>query len=338
MILKGEMMKLTRLRSLVLASLLFCSLPVWSGDSFELTVLGDRGGIQDGNLTAFLLKAEQDSTYLTLDAGTLISGLEAAIKKGAFSDISVPKESEYGLTGYILREKIQGYLISHSHLDHVAGMVIASPADSKKNIYALPATNKALSDTYFNWLAWPNFGNTGEGYKIGLYNYVDIPIGQSQEIENTSLKVTPFPLSHSSPSGAFIIENQDNVMVFFGDTGPDEVEKSDNLNNIWVYLSDKVKRKQLKGLVIEVSFVNETKDKQLFGHLTPKWLFNELSKFEEIAGGEGSLDGLKVVISHIKYSLKKGKDPRDIIKQQLDALNDLGVDIIISEQGQQIKF
>jgi 3',5'-cyclic-nucleotide phosphodiesterase len=325
-------------RALLLTALILYSNFLWASAGFEVTVLGDRGGIKDGNLTAFLVRAKQDEGYLALDAGTLVNGIEAAEKKGAFSNVTIPKNSEYGVAGYILRDRIKGYLISHAHLDHVNGLVIASPEDSKKNIYALPNVNKALSDTYFNWVAWPNFGDQGKGYKIGQYHYVDLIVGQSQPITNTSLKVTVFPVNHSVESGAFIIENQKDAMVFFGDTGPDSLDKSMNLSKIWSYLAPKIKDETLKGLMIEVSFPNETPDKSLFGHMTPKWLFSELSKLEEVSGGKGSLNGLKVVIQHIKYSLKKGKDIRETIKAQLDELNNLGVEIIIANQGEQIQL
>jgi 3',5'-cyclic-nucleotide phosphodiesterase len=45
-----------------------------------------------------------------------------------------------------------------------------------------------------------------------------------------------------------------------------------------------------------------------------------------------------VVISHIKYTLAKGNNPRAIIKQQLSAANNLGLEIIIPEQGQKLLF
>lgn len=330
------MYKVIKLRLICLLPLMLCSSLTWAASSFEVTVLGDKGGIQDGNLTAFLVRANQDSNYVSLDAGTLVNGLEVAAQQGAFSNVSVPKDNENSLPGYILKEKIKGYLISHAHLDHVSGMVIASPEDSKKNIYGLESVNKAISDTYFNWVAWPNFANEGNGFKIGKYNYVNLPIGQTLPIDNTSLNVIAFPVNHPVDSAAFVIENSDNVMVFFGDTGPDEVEESSHLNDIWHYLAPKVAKKQLKGLIIEVSFPNETQDKFLFGHLTPKWLFNELTKFEQISGGEGSLQGMKVIIQHIKYSMKKEQNIRKVIKEQLDELNSLGVEIIIANQGHQI--
>jgi len=344
------MIKNINIPTLLFTAFLLYSNSLWAGAGFELTVLGDRGGIKDGNLTAFLVRAQQDDNYLVLDAGTLVNGIEAADRKGAFANIVIPKENEYGVVGYILRDRIKGYLISHSHLDHVSGLVIASPQDSKKNIYALANVNKALSETYFNWVAWPNFADQGKGFKIGQYHYVDLPIGQSQVINDTSLKVTAFPVNHTVETGAFVIENQGDIVVFFGDTGPDfdgtstgaskdtSKESSANLAKIWNYLAPKVKSNKLKGLIIEVSFPNETPDESLFGHMTPKWLFNELSKLEQKSGGKGSLNELKVVIQHIKYSLKKGVDIRETIKSQLNELNDLGVEIIISNQGEQIQL
>ncbi|GHB60045.1 3',5'-cyclic-nucleotide phosphodiesterase [Psychrosphaera saromensis] len=344
------MIKNINIPTLLFTMLLFYSKTLWAGAGFEVTVLGDRGGIKDGNLTAFLVRAQQDVNYLALDAGTLVNGIEVAERKGAFAHVTIPKESEYGVVGYILRDRIKGYLLSHAHLDHVSGLVIASPEDSKKNIYGLANVNKALSETYFNWVAWPNFADQGKGFKIGQYHYVDLPIGQSQAITNTSLKVTAFPVNHTVETGAFVIENQGDIMVFFGDTGPDSLsnsvdastdsskENSRNLTKIWQYLAPKVQANKLKGLIIEVSFPNETPDKSLFGHMTPKWLFKELSKLEQQSGGKGSLNGLKVVIQHIKYSLKKGADIREIIKSQLNELNNLGVEIIISNQGEQIQL
>lgn len=90
-------------------------------------------------------------------------------------------------------------------------------------------------------------------------------------------------------------------------------------------------------MVIEVSFTNSTPDKSLFGHLTPNWLMKELNKLEEL-GGKGSLEGLDIVVSHVKYSLKKGEDPKTIIKAQLDEIKDLGVNFIFPIQGEKMSF
>ncbi|EHY1015333.1 MBL fold metallo-hydrolase [Vibrio vulnificus] len=307
--------------------------------SFEAVTLGSKGGIQDGNLTAFMLKSEQDDNYVMLDAGSLVNGLIISEQKGAFDGVKVPAESKYTKVGYLLTERVKGYLISHAHLDHVLGMIISSPDDSNKPIYGLSATNEALMSHYFNWSAWPNFGNEGNGFKLSKYTYTDLPEYQWQDVKDTSMQVMAMPLAHSGgQSTAFMLKDKDgDVFVYFGDTGPDAVEKSDALSKVWSTLAPFVQQDKLKGIVIEVSFTNQTSDKALFGHLTPNWLLKELTVLETLAG-KGSLNQLDVVISHIKFSLKKGEDPQVVINRQLDEVNNLGVKFHFPAQGDVLSF
>ena len=64
----------------------------------------------------------------------------------------------------------------------------------------------------------------------------------------------------------------------------------------------------------------------------------ELRSLATKIGGEKPLQGLNVVISHIKYTLAKNVDPRANITKQLDDGNDLGLNIIIPKQGQKLLF
>ena len=105
-----------------------------AADGFDLVVLGALGGIQDGNLSASLIHPHGDNRGVTCDAGTLVNGLRVAEEKGAFADVTVPADSPQSRVGYMLTNAIKGYLISHAHLDHVAGLIVASPDDSKKPI------------------------------------------------------------------------------------------------------------------------------------------------------------------------------------------------------------
>ncbi|RJX65331.1 3',5'-cyclic-nucleotide phosphodiesterase [Vibrio sinensis] len=307
--------------------------------SFDTVTLGSKGGIQDGNLTAFLIKGENDKNYVMLDAGSVVNGLIAAEQKGAFADLRLPEGSPYTRVGHVLNDRIKGYFISHAHLDHVAGMIISSPDDSKKPIYGLEATNQALMDNYFNWSAWPNFGNEGNGYKLNKYDYVDLMPSQWLAVDGTSLQVMALPLAHSGgQSTAFVLKNPaGEVFAYFGDTGPDEVEKSTAMRKVWSTLAPFAKQGKLKGMVIEVSYTNETPDKSLFGHLTPNWLLKELAVLEQLSG-KGSLETLDVVVSHIKYSLKNSEDPKVVIQRQLAEGNKFGVNFIFPEQGDSLQF
>src|SRR4051812_19395331 len=119
-------------------------------DGFDVVALGALGGIEDGNLSAYLVHPHDDDRAVTFEVGTLVNGLRVAEDKGTLGSFRLPPDSPFGRIGYALTTRIKGYLVSHAHLDHVAGLIIASPDDSKKPIYALPSVAAALVDTYFN--------------------------------------------------------------------------------------------------------------------------------------------------------------------------------------------
>ena len=132
-----------------------------AGPGFDVVTLGARGGIEDGNLSAFMIAPVGDGRAVTCDAGSLVNGLRVADEKGVFDSVVVPADSPFTRVGYVLTEQIKGYLISHAHMDHIAGLVIASPDDAKKPIYGLASVMDKVQGTYVNWHAWPNFGSGG---------------------------------------------------------------------------------------------------------------------------------------------------------------------------------
>ena len=309
-----------------------------AGPGFDVVALGARGGIEDGNLSAFMISPAGDGRAVTCDAGSLVNGLRVGDQNGVFDAVIVPPESPFTRVGYLLIEQIKGYLISHAHLDHIAGLVIASPDDSKKPIYGLPSVLEDIQATYFNWEAWPNFGSGGKEPQLKKYDMTPLTPGERRDLQGTAMQATAYPLSHGGvESTAFLIESGENALLCFGDTGPDEVEKSANMQEIWVAVAERVKQKQLKAIIIETSYTNAQPDQQLFGHLTPAWLQKSLGTLEALAG-TGSLKELPVVISHVKYSLKKGDLPQDKILTELEAGNTLGVRYIIPEQGAAWRF
>jgi 3',5'-cyclic-nucleotide phosphodiesterase len=60
----------------------------------------------------------------------------------------------------------KGYFISHAHLDHVSGLIINSPADVAKTVYAAAKCMDMMENHYFNGETWANFGDEGEGYQL----------------------------------------------------------------------------------------------------------------------------------------------------------------------------
>ncbi len=304
-----------------------------STTGFNVTVLGARGGIQDGNLSAFMISPYGNNNAITCDAGSIINGLKIADEKGAFTHIKVPKDSENTKVGHILKNHIKGYLISHAHLDHVLGMIIASPDDSAKPIYGLPSTINKIKNTHFNWQSWANFSNSGIAPTLNKYNYIELQPAVKYKLVSTSMSVTAFPLNHTQESTAFLIENNSATILCFGDTIADSITKSNKLLTVWKKTAKLIKSGSLKAIIIESSYTNDKPDNLLFGHLTPKYLLEELHKLEKLAGGQGALAGLPIIISHIKYTLLRGEPTEKVILKELNAGNDMKVNFIIPQQG-----
>jgi cAMP phosphodiesterase len=293
--------------------------------AFRIVPLGVKGGSDESNLSAYAVAAKGNDNYVCLDAGTLNYGLQKAITAGLF----------YGDAATVLKNNIKGYLISHPHLDHLAGLVMNSPDDGPKPIYALPFCLNAFREKYFTWQTWANFANEGEKPQLGKYRYVSLAEGEEILLEQTGLRVRAFPLSHSGAnlSTAFLVRSNDNYMLYLGDTGPDAVEKSTALQQLWQEVASLVKNKKLKAIFIEVSFANEQPDQQLFGHLTPRHLITELNNLGKLAGPE-ALKNFPVVITHIKPA--PGREAT--IFKQLQALNNLQINFIEPRQGTLLEF
>ena len=246
--------------------------------------MGVKGGIDETNLSAYLVAPINTHDYICLDAGTINAGIEKAIANKVFN-VS---------TSEVLRKYIKGYCISHAHLDHVSGLIINSPADSSKTVYATKKCMEMMEKHYFNGETWANFGDEGPGFQLKKYHFQTLTFGEETKINNTTMTVKAFPLSHVNPfeSTAFLIQNGNDAILYLGDTGPDSVEKSNDLSELWKAIAPLVQQKKLKGIFIEVSFPNEQPDSSLFGHLTPNHLMKELHKLEELTG-KGSFKELQ---------------------------------------------
>jgi 3',5'-cyclic-nucleotide phosphodiesterase len=309
---------------LPLTFLLFLSITASAQHTFKIVPLGIKGGIDESNLSAYMLAPVNSNNYVCLDAGTLHSGIEKAIANKVFS-ISAEQ---------VLRKYIKGYLISHSHLDHLSGLIINSPDDTAKNIYAFADCIETFKTKYFTWKSWANFADEGEAPQLKKYHYKTLIPGDEVQIENTEMTVKAFPLSHSNlTSSAFLVKSNDSYILYLGDTGPDEVEKSHNLQLLWQAVAPLIKERKLKAIMIEVSFPDEQPDKTLFGHLTPHWLMQEMTELEKLTG-TGNLKGFNLVVTHVKPP----QSSIERLKKQLAAENQMGLHLVFPEQGKQLVF
>jgi cAMP phosphodiesterase len=297
---------------------------VLSQATFQVIPLGVKGGSDESNLSSYLVGVKGTTDYICLDAGTIHAGLQKVVDRGLVK----------GTPSEIQRSMIKGYLLSHPHLDHVAGLIINSPEDSPKPLYGLPFCLDVIKEKYFSWKSWANFGNEGEKPTLNKYQYTALSTGNEIPLTQTSMSVKAFALSHAAPgqSTAFLIRQNNNYILYLGDTGADTIEHSKNLRQLWQQVGPLIKAKQLKAIFIEVSFPNEQPDKLLFGHLTPRLLMNELNILNNYS--DHSLKGFPIVITHIKPVA----DNETKIKKQLSELNALQVKLVYPEQGAPLEF
>jgi 3',5'-cyclic-nucleotide phosphodiesterase len=270
-----------------------------STNGFKVIPLGVKGGLDESNLSAYLVAARGSNQFICLDAGTIYKGLELAAAKKLFKSTN---------PSTIQQEQINGYFISHAHLDHTAGLIMNSPNDNAKNLYGLASVLDVFKKNYFTWSAWANFGNEGEAPILKKYTYQTLAPTKEIAIENTGLFVTPFVLCHVKPY------------------------ESEQLAALWKTVAPLVMNKQLKGIFIEVSFDNSIPEKALFGHLTPNLLMEEMGKLNQLSNGQ--LKNTPLYVTHIKPC-----DGCEIkIKSEIQKANQIGLNIFYPSQASLIEL
>ncbi|RAJ37408.1 MBL fold metallo-hydrolase [Pedobacter cryoconitis] len=310
---------------LLLSNLVFSEGFAQDQKFFKVIPLGTRGGLDESNLSAYLIAPIGSDHFIAADAGTIRHGIDVAISNQLFK----------GPADEVLQNNIKGYLVSHAHLDHVAGLIMNSPDDSKKNIYAFPSVIEVLRDKYFTWKAWANFANEGEAPRLNKYTYVPLEAQVKRDLTGTEMQVTAFPLSHGPgyESTAFLIGHQEHSILYLGDTGADEIEKNTQLEKLWKQVAPLIVKNQLKAIFIETSFSDKQPENQLFGHLTPRLLMVELARLSKLTGVE-ALQKVSIVITHIKAWDKEEAYLVNELKQK----NQLSLKLVFPEQGKYLEF
>jgi 3',5'-cyclic-nucleotide phosphodiesterase len=200
-----------------------CATPSSFAPRFDAVVLGGSGGIDEGDLTSVLLSRAGSGEFIALDAGTLVAGLRRAAASRAISSASE-----------VLARHLHGVFLSHPHLDHVSGLLLASPEAPKLTVYGLAPTLDALLAHVFTSPLWANFSDEGPA-ALGRYHLERMAPRAAVVVSPAGLQVEAWELSHAGGlSTAFLVSASDDAVLFLGDTGPDVVERSERLRAVWV--------------------------------------------------------------------------------------------------------
>lgn len=215
--------------------------------SSSLKTLGCSGGIGKGlSTTAFLLDHD-----ILIDAGTGVG------------DLSLDE----------LRH-INHIFLTHSHLDHIAGVpfiadAVGASRQSPLLVYGTRATLDALQKHILNNVIWPDF-TIIPSPSNPFIRLIPIEIGQSTQIGDR--EILAIPVKHSIPANGYAITSSSgNTVIFSGDTGPsvDFWHATNQFPN-------------LKHVIIETSF-NDSEEElaKISGHFSPRLLIEDLKLFKQ---------------------------------------------------------
>jgi len=213
----------------------------------RITTLGCSGGIGAGSRTSALLIDDD----VLLDAGTGVGDLELHDMKA-----------------------IRHVFLTHSHLDHVAGLAMLIDVGFDENganpvtVYARRETLEAISAHLFNDVIWPDFAMLPDADRPML-RYQELNPGETVAVGKRTF--TAIDVRHSVPSLGFTIANSKGVIAVSGDTTTNDT--------LWPVLNS---CDDLRALVIEVSFADEQESlATVAGHYCPATLCRDLRRLEK---------------------------------------------------------
>ncbi|KAJ7093154.1 cyclic-AMP phosphodiesterase [Mycena epipterygia] len=315
---------------------------------FDLVVVGEGGGLDETNLSAYLFKpsaASWEDGIVAVEAGSGQGALQKLLQRDPqlFSSPDQPSARTKRYSASEIYSLVRCFLISHAHLDHVNSLVISagSLGGPRKRLYAAKQTLTDL-ESVFSDRIWPNLASWSEeddDHKL-LYTVLDMDDAYKTLIPDVS--VCGFPVSHGHniagiyDSAAFFIryDPSGHEFLFFGDLEPDALSLSPRTINVWRAAAPKIPA-SLSTIFIECSWPSSRSDDTLYGHLKPEHLVNELEvlarevvKVRNAASSarparkkqrmnpnpsppsdvRGALEGVRVFVIHCKDTLDGAPD------------------------------
>lgn len=169
------------------------------------------------------------------------------------------------------RENIRDVLLTHAHLDHIAGLPLFiddlfANLDEPVRVHARREVIEVLERDVFNWAVYPRFSELRNANGPVL-EYREI--GANDEFGVAHLKIRSVDVNHKVTSSGFVVEHDDKSIALSGDTA--------EMDAFWELING---TEGLSALLIECAFPNDLGDlADISHHLTPDRLARELDKF-----------------------------------------------------------
>jgi len=257
------------------------------------------------------------------------------------------------------------YVITHSHLDHISGLVLSAgsfPTARRQRVAALNSVLENLESVFSGHL-WPKLANRDEGEKQDTFLLTTLNQGLYQQA-SPHVSIRTMPLSHGKgatdptktyESSAFFIRNDKTrrEFLFMGDVEPDSLSFKPQTIAVWKAAAPLIPE-YLTAIFLECSWPLGRPDDLLFGHLSPIHVIQELEALaDEIlalnAGNRstsgqsriGALKGLTLYVIHCKSILEADKEQSSVIVEQVKSLacqSKLGIEVVAVVQGMCIEI
>ena len=171
------------------------------------------------------------------------------------------------------KNKIRDVVLSHAHLDHIAGLPLYIDdlfATIKRpiQIHATAEVIEILERDIFNWSIYPRFSELQNDYGVVL-EYRPFEIEKDFTVKHLTVKA--INVNHKVPSVGFIVSDGSTGFALTNDTA--------TVNRFWEVINE---TENLSAILIECAFPNELSDLACNSHhLTPKVLQKELGKLKQ---------------------------------------------------------
>jgi cAMP phosphodiesterase len=171
------------------------------------------------------------------------------------------------------KKQIRDVVLSHAHLDHVAGLPLYIDdlfATIKRpiQIHATAEVIEILERDIFNWSIYPRFSELQNEHGVVL-EYRQFETEKCFAVKH--LKVKAIGVNHKVPSVGFIVSDKKSTFALTNDTA--------EMDRFWEVVN---KEKNLSAILVECAFPNELNELACSSHhLTPKALQKELTKLKQ---------------------------------------------------------